>query len=389
MQIHVDHDQARRVFDVLVQTHRKHQYPYNIARLPQDSIPKLLRRDPLRHAQFIFFLCHFMRGTLDSAIVTRQLIALWYRYPWMFQPEEVVRHSQEEIGRFLASVVNYHLSEIAAFWLENAHRLLNRYRGDPRAIYKGVKTYKEVLRRVVYKRPLSSKTTRELFMIERGFLGFQGKMTSMLTYFLMDARIIKKIEGVPPAVDFHLLRVMVGNQILVVPIELLAAGVRYDQLYKHGVEAVMRYMRETGVDAVTLGDALWILSTELCASAPGNWSLGRSKGRPQKGVRKAPPRAVVLDPHNYKHVVAYERTCHHCPARHTCTLNSPSGPYYEMGAFRSHPRIELPVRQTLFETAQIALPDHVAPRIDRAGIVQTPPDEIQLVLFGDTIESDT
>lgn len=384
----IDHDRARLVFGRLIRALRKKQYPYNIATLPQEMIPEKLRADPLRHAQFIFFACHFMRGALDSTTAIRQLIALWYQAPWIFKPEVVVETDIQTIAFWLASANDYHIGEIAGFWKENACRLLRLWRGDPRRIFDGVRTAEDTYRLVVNKDSPASVRGNDLFEEDWGFFGFRGKMAGMLAYFLADARMIKPIPDMPPAVDFHLLRVMFANGILVLTDEALRVGAKYEDVYAKGVDAVLAYMLEHKVSAVEIGDALWMLSTTLCRKAPGNWSTGRSRKRgelwfvPEREnrdgkERKALPLPVILDQHNVRHLEAYEKTCHRCPCRRTCTVNAPSGPYYECGLFMLHERVRMRVRKTLFP----ALHDHPIPKRSMAGAIQRPTHGAQLALL--------
>lgn len=386
----VDHGRAKLVFGTLIRALRKKQYPYNIATLPQEMIPEELRRDPLRHAQFFFFACHFMRGALDSTTAIRQLVALWQRTPWVFEPETVVKADVEAIATLLRSAVDYHLDEISAFWKENAGRLQRLWSGDPRRIFENARTAETVYRRVVNKESSARVTGGDLFENDWGFFGFRRKMAGMLAYFLAEARLIKPIRDIAPAVDFHLLRVMIENRILILTEDAWIGGAKYEDVYDEGAEAITAYMRTYKISAVEIGDALWMLSTTLCREAPGNWSTGRSRKRggtwqtPTRidhngKERKEIPQPVAIDERSSEQLAAYERTCHRCPCRRTCTANAPSGPYYECGIFVPRARTRMRVRRTLFAD----LHDHPAPKRSTAGVIQQPILEEQLLLMPD------
>jgi len=380
MTITIDHDRARRVFGRLLRALRTRSYPYNVAQLPQALIPEELLADRLRAAQFIFYVCHFMRGALDSTQAIKQLVTLWHASPWMFEPEKVVECELSLVREQLQSAIDYHLDEIAGYWLENSRSLLKKWRGDPRRIFAKAKNYEETVRYIVNKSSKAAVVGTDLFEHEWGFLGFQRKMASMLIYFLVDLKLILPVKGAPPAVDFHLLRVMLANGVLILPDHFYTNGVRYDQVFPHGVKAIITFMEERRVSAVEIGDALWLLSTYLCAAAPGNWSRNRSKERPKRGEKKALPGVTDVVADNLRHVEAYEKTCARCPVRQTCVLNAPSGPYYEVGVFKLHLRKKIRVRKTLFA----GMEDHLAPKRLTRGRLERAQNDTQHGLVFDT-----
>lgn len=378
MKLVIDHDRARRVFDCLVSALRRGRYPYNIAQLPQDLLPEDIRKEPLRHAQFLFYTCHFMRGAIDSTHAIRQLVALWYESSWVFEPERVAQWDTQDVRAHLVRALDYHLDEIAGFWVENSRRLLDKWQGDPRRIFVGVKTGREAIRRIANKDTSYKWAFEDLFEHEWGFLGFQGKMASMLAYFLAEAELIRPVRDIPPAVDFHLLRVMFANRILSAEGMEHRTDIRYDVAYPCGVEVVKRYLQERRVSPVELGDALWCLSQTACSAAPGNRSVGRTRYRTQgKRIgpdgRKSVPEFLVLDAQNSVHVAMYESTCARCPVERTCEMNVQSGAYYEAGWFRFRRRERIPTRPKLFKN----LHDHPRPARSTGGKLLTQTTERQ------------
>lgn len=375
MEASVDTRRAKLVFKRLLHALRSRQYPYNTAQLPQHQIPDEIRRDPLRHSQFIFYVCHFMRGAIQSDMAIKQLVALWRKEPGLFEPEKVADMSEEHIRASLFLALNYHLDEIAAFWLKNSQSLMRRWRGDPRLIFKSASCGESARRLITNKKIKGEKPNNEIFEHEWGFEGFQGKMASMLAYFLMDAKLIEPM-ALAPAVDFHLLRVMLATQIITVDDDRRKRGFRYDQVYPYGVSLLEEYCKKSGTSSVEIGDALWIISWGLCSIAPGNGSVGRGQKNPNG--KKVLPGRLRVDPHNSEHLERYETSCHRCPVQHLCKWNVPSGPYYEVGNFMLDERMKLKSRPTLFPT----LPDHPAPNRQRAGALQSPEESSQLWLDG-------
>jgi hypothetical protein len=352
--IETDNGRAQLVFGRLLDALHSNAYPFNIAKLPQQVIPVEITSNPLRHAQFLFFVCHFMRGAIKSAIAIKRLVMLWHESPDLFNPFEVVRENDvRAIAAKLQRALNYHIDEIAPFWLSNARRLVEYWQGDPRLIFAKSPDAEIIRSRITNKRIKGVRPSQEKDA-RWGFDGFQGKMASMLAYFLIDAELIDPFE-ITPAVDFHLHRVMLATEIL-----KFSEGDsrRYDQTYRHAYSVIATYMREKGASTVHLGDALWVISVELCSQAPGNVSIDRSKERIRNdGSRKPLPRALRVDPSNLEHLRRYARSCARCPIGDLCHWNVRSGPYYEGGRFQLEKRKRLPDVPEF-----LRLSDHFAPR---------------------------
>ncbi|MBI5004320.1 hypothetical protein HZC00_04455 [Candidatus Kaiserbacteria bacterium] len=376
MGIKTNHKRASRVFGILLEAFREVRYPYNVAVLPQDMVPAELRKDPLRHAQFLWYACHFMRGALDSTTAIRQLVTLWSFRPDLFMPEKVVTIPLEEIKGQLVRALNYHIDEIGVFWQENSARLIKYWRGDPRLIFHKLKDGADLRRRVMNKRTQGTRPSNELLNHEQGFEGFQAKMTSMLAYFLIAEKLVSPIEIIP-AVDFHLLRVMFETEILVP--DTYERRIGYDEAYKYGANLLECYLKRDFSRSVELADALWLLSSNLCALAPGNRSVGRSTRKNYRDGKKTLPQVLNVDPDDLNHQRWYARSCARCPISDACVRNVPSGPYYEVGMFMIHPRRRMEVPQELFPLDTCRHP-HTAPRRYKTGNLMTPSAEIQLVL---------
>lgn len=166
-----------------------------------------------------------------------------------------------------------------------------------------------------------------------GFVGFQKKMASMLHYFLADAELITPLNA-SPAVDFHLLRIMLATGVLQVEKEADEV-LRYEHLTPRGIEVTERYCRELGVSSVELGDALWALSVALCSKAPGNLTVGQGRGATNK---RTMPTFQVITWDTKRQVEMHTRSCGVCPAATMCTKNIPAGAYYFGGRFEYRER---------------------------------------------------
>lgn len=391
-EIVADMRRGRLVFGRLLDALRDKEYPYNKAVLPQRHIPLEMQADPLTHARFLFYLCHYMRGAIKSDLAAQQLVALWKEEPGFFNPIGFsARYSTETVENFLRGVIDYQTKQIASFWIENSNRLETRWKGDPREIFKHARNADVVRERIINHAARKKQPTTHGFQFEQGFLGFQEKMASMLSYFLMDAELVGG-NTIAPAVDFHLLRIMIATGVLKIDQQLLGEAF-YNEARDTGTAMLERYCKSSNVGTVEIGDALWMLSTSLCNRAPGNASVDRSnKGRgsskkrnhiptaqqefyvgdktpiksaeekreerrsqrKERDGKKVLPKPLQVDPENLSHQIRYQRSCHVCPAEKLCSLNILSGPYYEGGVFvwRKRQRIAHPALDLTVATKQ-------------------------------------
>lgn len=373
--VEVDHKRVEEVCALLVEALKKKQFPYNVAKPPQDYLPKEVRENPLVHALVLFGTCHFMRGTIQSDFAIRQMVRIWRAHPELFDPKFLSgkKATKRYIFKRLEPFLRYRLFEIPRLWLENFRRLQSDWGGDPRNIFTGVDTPAEMYRRIVNRD--SSSAYRKMPEKLPGFIGFREKMASMLAYFLMEAGLIPEFAVSTP-VDFHNLRVLFATGGLVY-VNGDGSKLRYETAAGVAVPVIERICREQKYSMVTLGDALWLQSVGACRHAPGNKTLGRLKekqlnqgrhrlaykpqAREKTNVRFSDP-----DWQNPADVRKHELVCGRCVlgVKGLCTKNVAAGFYYEDGNIMMRPRSEpLP---HLFEKG---LPYHASP------VKELPPDE--------------
>lgn len=297
MDVQIDWPRAELVCGQLLTALRAKTFPYGETwALPQTFIPERIKSDSLLHARFLFYTCHYMRGTIKSDHAVRRLVTLWKTHPEFFDPLYVSSlNSIETLFEELDRLIGYKTKEIAPFWKENSRRLATHWGGDPRRIFDSVTNAEEMYRVLTNK--AAKKVVHEH---EQGFFGFQKKMASMLAYFLMEAGLVAPFTASPP-VDFHLVRVLLATRVLTVS-DMGVRKLRYDHLTPKGIEVLERYGHEHNENLVELGNALWMLSVVLCSQAPGNGSSGRRKG--VHGKKIYPKRVDVLWS-NPQHVTAY------------------------------------------------------------------------------------
>ena len=339
MHVMIDEARAELVIGKLLGAFRKKEFPYGeLWALPQTFIPEGIRSNPLTHARFLFYCCHYMRGSIKSDFAVRQLVEIWKERPDFFDPYKVIDQDPlTDLRSYLGKFLMYKVDEMTRFWYENSQRLVLHWKGDPRNIFVGVDTISQLHVRVTNKGTRSKHYQQN----QIGFLGFQEKMAAMLAYFLIDVGLVPEFTA-PPPVDFHLIRVMLATGILYRG-ENENRTMRYEHAEPQGRSVLEAYAHRHNVGLVELGNSLWMLSVVLCARAPGNISTGRMKGEHGKKIHPVP---MVVSWDNDAHVQAYLKTCAMCPVEQDCALNVFSGDYYQTGALRVRAR-ERPHRHLL------------------------------------------
>lgn len=341
--MYVDHARADAVFTTLLQAFQEGSFPYSDAVRPQDIVgEELLNYTEKQQANFWFFVCMYMRGPVDSNYATEQLLEIFKKMNGcgIFDPFTEEAQDPEEIDKAMTEAkFTRLLSDVKKFWSFNARKLAAEYGGDARNIFVGVSSFDELTKRCRYVRRTS-----------HGFMGFQKKMVSMITYFLRERKLIDLSDfppPVPPPVDFHLMRIMVNNRIVVHDEWDNPNSFRYETSSPYGYEAVERYLVETGADPVALGDALWLLSGNLCEKSLIN-QIEREFGTldEEEIARASRARKKILMRHAglfvpealplliNRNSAKIKKTCGLCPASETCVSGMPSTSYYVYGHLR-------------------------------------------------------
>jgi len=201
----VDDERVRRVLGTLLCTYENGEYPYSLesTRLPHDHdhLPDTLEIGSQAHAMFLFTACYYMRGGIRSVDAVKRLGTIYRDTPELFEASVVRETDPSVIATSLKDNGLGFQKTVSQQWVENARRLNDRWGGDPRRIFDGVTDYDTALERI-------QRTRRE-----KGFVGFQEKMTSMITYYLMDEGMIAYFDF-PLPVDMHVLRVSIEHELV-------------------------------------------------------------------------------------------------------------------------------------------------------------------------------
>lgn len=292
--------QMNRIFALLHAAYKESDFPYakrSIEKLPEVQIPA--HRQGV--ANLWFYLAGLMRGMTKSELTAARVARLYEQDPKLFDPHYAATLSPEEITlrleRIFGKLPPKQLHSEA--WKRSSEALVS-WGGDILKVFDGVETEAEMRRRILNKRKY------ELPLKEQGFYGFQKKITALLAYFLMEARLIPVIQTAPP-IDFHHMRVLVGTGIISLkngrhwPGSIMEAGDKLTRSY------LKRFPQMHPVEFARL---LFMLSREACAyavtDAEPDWNDPKIRGR-------------------------YQRSCGRCPVERYCHQTVVSESYYPKG----------------------------------------------------------
>jgi hypothetical protein len=338
----IDWVKANLVLGRLMLAYENNEFPYSLdsVRLPHDPrhMPETLPRGGTEHAMFLWTSCYYMRGGIKSVAAFQLLSNVYDDSPGLFDAETAAEEDPEYIGDLLKSHrLGYRYTQIGNFWVENAKRLHKRWDGDPRNIFDGVSDYETSLKRI------------QNDFKGGGFQGFQEKMVSMITYYLMDEGLIEPYVF-PLPVDLHVMRVATATEML------KFEGYEKDEniLSKRALDMARQlfylYARNNNIDTLRLCDAVWLLSNALCGIQPGNVTM-EPKGRKNRNGRSTILVPVEVDTSDPKQQRDYRRSCQSCPIETECKWNVPGKIYYVQGELkRRGERVHFPERiMKLFE----------------------------------------
>lgn len=336
-------DQLDAVVDRLLAAQEKNAFPYNLdaAQLPQDerNMPPSLPRGGREHANFLWATCYYMRGGIKSTSAFRSLSKIYEQQPEVFDPEHACRMDPSDITALLVeNGLAFSAENIGRYWVKNAHRMLGFYDGDPRNIFDEVSSYEQVLKRV--------RSTPN-----SGFAGFQKKMSSMISYYLMDAELIPYFDF-PLPVDFHVLRVSAATEIIT-----FENAPDDNDIYSEKTLDMLRalyhdYSVTHGVSQLDVCNAVWLLSSAICGSQPGNIML-EPGDRNRRNGRKTHIVPMPIDTSNPRQLRMYEKSCAPCPVEEVCEFNMPSKAYYVAGKALLSPRVRFERDDVLFPLANL------------------------------------
>lgn len=352
-------DKARfdQAAHILVNQVRGNKFPFNIMWLPQHATPPELKKDMLVLSRTIFFANLFMRGTVQSNHIYKQAMKICVASPEIIDPKFMSQGCVDEQYVFerIQPYIKYRLFEMPRIVLGAFRRLEEDWGGDPRKLVEGIDdpddptgiNSAKLHRRMVNIKQIPLKRLHPEQM--RGFVGIREKIANLFAYFMRALDLMAHTTKTEVAFDFHACRTFIATGGIILEGEGIP---RFEDVTRVGSKLAEAFCIENKIATNLLADGFWWNSKALCAKAPGNRTLGRSKRedirkgerhqlgyKPQKR-QKANLRLYVPDYSNQRDVLQYERSCGVCSLAGLCTINVASGFYGEEGTFKTQPRTE-------------------------------------------------
>lgn len=342
MKITLHQARADEVLDRLIHAFQAKEFPYNLkaARPPHvpENLPRNLTLGSRSHALYLFCLCYYMRGGLESNVAARLLSRVYEKRPDIFVPEFAGKFNQQTIFAALKTVRLGRENQVSSFWIPNFQKLAEEWNGHPAKILEGVTNFDAACERIQRKNG-------------NGFAGFQKKMVSMLIYFLTDTGFITPFPF-PAPVDFHVLRVAIANEFITIEPEdgeNAEKGFTVSDVMTDAVRGMLLdYCLRRKADPLILSEVMWLLSRMICVRNPGNMSMIETHRRVRGRSRKVDTKPFRLTRGNLEW---YEGACGSCPIEPTCRFNIPSAPYYVHGNIEIRgERTKSPSQISIFST---------------------------------------
>ena len=302
---------AYEILDILVDSYKNRQEPYNEAVLPQDYKPDSLQLDgehygSPRHAMYFWNMCSYMQGGVKTGQAFKRMTDIFNANPEFFDCRLLSQFEPNDVSNKLEDYRLGRQHSVADHWVKNAKIMLEKYDGDPRNIFKGTTCYEDCVGRI--------KKNGEI-----GFNGFREKMTSMILYYYMNEGLIPEISF-PVPVDFHALRVALAT-------EMITVEPNSFYTYNHVVEDSLRllfksYLEKRDVCSLDLTNSIWLLSSNLCNKSLGNYPPSSKGGSDFRG----------LSTEKLRQSKSWQQSCGKCVVERCCRYYISSEPYYTKGA---------------------------------------------------------
>ncbi|MDD5693134.1 MAG: hypothetical protein PHU86_01510 [Patescibacteria group bacterium] len=348
MEIKERYDVMERVCGRLVAAFDAHEYPYNrlSVRPPQEveNLPPTLVLGSRDHAMFLFNLCYWMRGGIQSDTAIRSLGLVYSEHPALFDPCVAMHTDPLWLKQvFTQFGLGWSKNFNSRFWVDNSRLLAERWDGDPRNLFCDFDKLTET-------EAWEAACNRIKKGKDKGFAGFREKMVSLLIYFLMASDLIDPFDFSLP-IDFHNIRMA----IILGFVELSCSNgdkegtFGYDdKLLGTLRDLTYRYSKEHGVSSLKLCDVLWLYSRSMCSEHPSFQSIvGERNGR------STPVSRLILTWTDAQ-IEAHHRTCGVCHVAEYCKLVVRSAPYYIQGKIAVDKTAICPVQSLL--PAEISRP---------------------------------
>lgn len=316
--ITLDHDKADQVFGRLMELYKANGDPYSRpeAILPEDPRfwPDNLEMGGTQEAQYWFALCYYMRGAVDSTLAAQQLGRFYEKFPDVFEVEVAASLEPDELRKLLfGNGLPFMSPTVAKFWVANAQYMATLGFNDVRQLYIGVESYDELVSRITK------------------LDGFQRKMVSMITYYL-DVRKLLAPLTYPIPVDFHVMRIVNANEMLIHSEPPRGGNYGSDAAQDAARELTAAFCERNEVAPRDLAAAVWLFSNVMCGNSPVTAMTTLEY--------KARATEYFWVDHRWTEskVHAFNRTCGVCPLSETCEWSIGAPPWYRGGVMLARER---------------------------------------------------
>lgn len=379
VEILLDRDRTKVVFDKMMANYIANGYPYNQTGVEvphaEKNLPAGLQLLTKEHAVILWISCFWMRGGIKSDTAVKSLTKVYDAHPELFIPELVQYEDPNIISKFLKGGGLGFQDVSAALWVENCSRLVEWWGGDPRNIFAGIENYQDPYE-VLCERICHKKGRKK----RQGFPGFQKKMVSMITYFFMESGMIPYFDF-PLPVDFHVARKVLAHEMITV-VDIPKSGNIYNvRVLDAARELSHEYAALHGVSSIELCNAVWLFSREMCSTNPQTYStVGKRNGR--KTVVTPVPLTW-----NEGQVKAEKRSCAMCVVSDTCKYIARPALYYVRGELILEERKTCPV--TCLDGFALGDIDYVRPEKAKSNGEMVEEELLNIVPLFESVETAT
>ncbi len=221
--------------------------------LPQWALPQNFEYDPRRTetrcpiqaGDYLFLLASLERRSLSKQNIKNGLKA-WENEDtrWVFNPEEVVKKTPDEIREVIVEGFQYNIDGFPDNFLYNSRVLVRKFGGHARNIINN-QTVEESRRRLVE------------------FKGIASGIANLFIIYCTDRMVahVKDPENIKLKIDIHKARIPANTD----AVTLVNGRIRRDVLVPSLEEAYLEICKEQGFNGGTLDSTLWLIGSQICA----------------------------------------------------------------------------------------------------------------------------
>lgn len=282
----IDPIRRNEVFGILLEMLRNNEYPFSLKDelSPQSrrNFPPTMEWGSVPHQVLLLNGCLFMKRS-QSLTSWRALRSIFELKPKYFDPKLVADYAKEELATDFKRIGLHQPEQSALWWIDNLHRLNEKWDGVPKNILWNVSDFQIACERILH-----DDKKRKSGIEKHGFNGFQEKMVSMFIYFMMSTGFIP-FWNFPFPTDIHIFRMVFATKIAVETEPHISLGVisEYNR-ERIRMEVSQEYCALTGTNPLDLSDALWIYDQVMCFRHPGNQSRVINPNAPKRREKPQP-----------------------------------------------------------------------------------------------------